>query len=641
MTEIRNLGTITVLKNAYDTNNQYGIFADCKNLTKVVLPETLINIDMVTFIGCTSLTDINLDHVVTFGRYAFSNCTSLSLNDLTLTNAQTIHPGAFANVPLTGTLSCPSLTSLPGEAYSIGAFENTNLTEIADLGSITVIPDFRENAETGCFANNQNLIKVTLPETLTFIGRRAFYNCPKLTTCNIPSSVTTINNHAFANTSLSFDEFYLPNLTTLNQNAFYGVKIKKLNLGAVVNLPSASSSTQNYGDKSVLEEVVLSDNLEAIPQYSFHGYTKLSGIMDFRDKNIKTFGLECFGGCTGIEDIYLGESTETLSTLYRYAPFKYSPDGIIRLPNLKTLSSAVFQASLISKVESLGSVVDIGANSGYMYTFYDCPNLEFVCIPKVTTTIRSRVFQKSAELNDIVCGPTSPPSIVSDTFDALETNPFITFYVPKGSREDYIAGTNWGVYEQRIKEADDIMMFPSRNTSFVNSLKLTTVYDMECVTPEYSVQGGNATIDNNGQLTFSSEGNAVVIATYNGESVTHTYRYSKRITQEDITEDDIYVAKNNIIRTQYAVRLLGRRSYTVSLSMASGAPLRAVIHLKTDKTWNGNKYDGGWISAGGSQTIDQTQDPNGVALYIGIGFDGEYPLDVIKQYCTFTIEFND
>ena len=380
LTEIRNLGTITKLQNGYNDNNKYGIFADCKNLTKVVLPETLINVESVTFIGCTSLTDINLDHVVTFGRYAFSNCTSLSLNDLTLTNAQTIHPGAFANVPLTGKLSCPSLTSLPGERYSMGAFENTNLTEIADLGSITTIPDFRESAATGCFANNQNLIKVTLPETLTFIGRRAFRNCPKLTTCNIPSSVTTINDSAFANNeNLLFEELNLPNLTTLGQNAFYGVKIKKISLDSLINLPSGTTNgwTENYGNQTILEEVVLSNLITTISSCTFFGYSALTKC-DI-PKSVTKIDGHAFEG-TKIE-------------------------GILDLPNLTTMGTRAFSGTNISKVVNLGTITSLPegewVSAKRQGVFALCANLTSVVLPETLTNIGYGSFAHCTALQSL------------------------------------------------------------------------------------------------------------------------------------------------------------------------------------------------------------------------------------------------
>ena len=412
MTEIRNLGTITKLQNDYNTNNQFGIFADCNNLTKVVLPETLITIGAITFIGCTSLTDINLDHVVTFDRYAFGSCTSLSLNDLTLTNAQTIHPGAFANVPLTGTLSCPSLTSLPGEEYSMGAFENTNLTEIADLGSITTIPDVRENAATGCFANNQNLIKVTLPETLTFIGRRAFYNCPKLTTCSIPSSVTTINNSAFANTSLLFDELNLPNLTTLNQNAFYGLKIKKLVLGALTTLPTANLNVQNYGDKSVLEEVVIPEGLTTIPDYSFNGYTSLANI-----------------------------NLDNITTIKNYAFGESGLGGILSAPNLTgILQMGAFYKTNIEEVADLGTITLIqnytNATGG---VFAYCTQLKKVTLPSTLEQIGNYTFYECSALATVICEATTPPIISSSTFPSTMT----AIYVPDASVDAYKAASGW------------------------------------------------------------------------------------------------------------------------------------------------------------------------------------------------------
>ena len=47
------------------------------------------------------------------------------------------------------------------------------------------------------FANDQRLMKVTIPETVTSIDERAFSGCSVLTNVLIPNSVTTIGENAF------------------------------------------------------------------------------------------------------------------------------------------------------------------------------------------------------------------------------------------------------------------------------------------------------------------------------------------------------------------------------------------------------------------------------------------------------------
>lgn len=41
--------------------------------------------------------------------------------------------------------------------------------------------------------------EIVIPDSVTFIDSRAFFNCTNLTTINIPESVVTIGEYAFYN----------------------------------------------------------------------------------------------------------------------------------------------------------------------------------------------------------------------------------------------------------------------------------------------------------------------------------------------------------------------------------------------------------------------------------------------------------
>ena len=63
-------------------------------------------------------------------------------------------------------------------------------------------------------------------------------------------------------------------------------------------------------------------------------------------------------------------------------------------------------------------------------------------------------------------------------------------------------------------------------------LQLTCYYLGEIVTPQWSVEG-DATINANGLLTFNSEGEIIITATYNGVSESNTYEYVVYPTEVD------------------------------------------------------------------------------------------------------------
>jgi hypothetical protein len=72
----------------------------------------------------------------------------------------------------------------------------SNITSVTLPNTLTTIG---ERAFYRCYALNS----ITLPDSLTTIGKRAFYRCNALNSITIPSLVTTIGENAFGNTPLS------------------------------------------------------------------------------------------------------------------------------------------------------------------------------------------------------------------------------------------------------------------------------------------------------------------------------------------------------------------------------------------------------------------------------------------------------
>ena len=241
--------------------------------------------------GVTSLAD---------GQYGVfvscSNLVSVDLSKITIIGAN-----AFQSCPLfagdgNGDLRIPNLTSIGNNSF--GGYNKgtcTGLKRVMDLGSITTIPDASEE-NMGTFRNQLNLTDVTLPETLTKIGNRAFQGCISIANINFPSAISTIADLAFYNCeSLAIDDLSLPNLTSLGLNAFYGVKIKKIsNLGSITTLPGTNTTNGTLGDKTALEEVMLPETLKSIGPNSITGYTNLTSIGSGVFPNLTTIGYNCF-----------------------------------------------------------------------------------------------------------------------------------------------------------------------------------------------------------------------------------------------------------------------------------------------------------------------------------------------------------
>ena len=223
---------------------------------------------------------------------AFYECTNLTRINIHQ-GITTLGNSCFHSSAISGDIDLPNLTSIG----NYGVFASTNIKKIIDLGKITTTGVGGGQTQNGTFALCKQLTDVVLPNTLKTIEYDTFYGCELLQSVLFPESITEIDQRAFYNcTSLAIEDLSLPNLETLGRDAFYGVSIKKIsNLGKITAFPTASTSTQNFGKKDVLEEVVLPETLTSIPNGSFYQYTNCV-IEDLNLPNLTTLGGGAFYG---------------------------------------------------------------------------------------------------------------------------------------------------------------------------------------------------------------------------------------------------------------------------------------------------------------------------------------------------------
>ncbi|MBR4844614.1 MAG: leucine-rich repeat protein [Alistipes sp.] len=210
----------------------YSWFEGCSSLENVKLPSTLKHLSDNCFKDCTSLQKITIPEGINWiANYCFDNCTSLS--EITcLSPIKHIGSDAFKNCQ---SLKYFDLSSLAGEGFGANSsFEGSGLTSVTIPETITFIDQWT-------FRNCKNLTDVSLHDNITWIERGAFEGCSNLKNIKLPLNLEYIAHEAFAHSGIegeqiegtSMKALIIPAKVTYMHNSFEGCP----NLYAVKMLP--------------------------------------------------------------------------------------------------------------------------------------------------------------------------------------------------------------------------------------------------------------------------------------------------------------------------------------------------------------------------------------------------------------------
>ncbi len=234
-------------------------FLGCSMIESINLPTTLKKIDGHAFDGCSALSGIVIpDSVTAIGERAFMNCYSLesvrlpnnkdfkvieqfsfayckSLKNIEIPQSvDSIRACAFAVCEAIESVTLPNKTL---DAIGQQAFNGCKkLTEISVSAKLIERGAFRQckrlvsvNVSDGCeeilgyaFEDCTEVKRITLPESVNYLGESVFKGCSLLETVNIPCSIEIIEAQSFLNCS-SLTSLKIPDsVKTIVDTAFDG-----------------------------------------------------------------------------------------------------------------------------------------------------------------------------------------------------------------------------------------------------------------------------------------------------------------------------------------------------------------------------------------------------------------------------------
>ena len=280
-------------------------------------------------------------------------------------------------------------TTLPDEVFAV----NTTLLQVDLPSQLTAIPVW---AFLRC-----KISSITIPNTVTSIGKEAFYKCAELTEVTIPESVTSIGDRAFANCSA---------LTRVIWNAIH--------CGDFVY----DSSTMTYPPfyNSPVTDFTWGEQVEHIPAFVCYKMNRLTKVSI--PESVTSMGDMAFAHCTALTQVNwnavnCGDIANNSSGSF-YPPF--------------------YNTSVTHFIWG-EQVVHIPA-----YSCYGMNRLTKMTLPESVTSIGEYAFGHCSALTEMTALGIVPPTAGDFAFEAVSRE--IPVYVPASALAAYQTADTWSEF---------------------------------------------------------------------------------------------------------------------------------------------------------------------------------------------------
>ncbi len=376
-----------------------GAFSGCSSLTSVTIGNSVTSIGSSAFYGCSSLTSVEIpENVTSIGIRAFAGCDSLKhvfWNARSCNNYYSLENLFFSNY---------------GDGGEADVISSSNHIETFVFGdSVQHIPGWL------CYGMS-TLTTIEIPNSVTSIGNRTFYNCSSLTSIIVKSKTPA---------TLGYDAFNSTNNCPINV-PIGTVNAYKSSWGEYASRIVASSVSGTCGDSLTWtfnpQDGMLTINgtgamdnwtewysdYAKAPWYELRSYIKSVSLPE----GLTNIGNDAFFNCSSLTSI---EIPNSVTSIGNYAFYNCSSLTSIDIPN---------------------SVTSIGYRA-----FEDCSWLTSVTIGNNVTNIDDYAFRNCTRLKSIYAYPLVPPYIYSSTFNSISSSAIV--YVPFGCSSVYKAANYW------------------------------------------------------------------------------------------------------------------------------------------------------------------------------------------------------
>lgn len=351
-------------------------------VTELAIPDEVTSIGQYAFVNCEGITSVTIPSTVTsIGMYAFVNCEGIT--EVHIPNSvKTIYNDAFAG--------CTGL-------------ERAFFTDIKQLCSI----DFYNNdANPLAFAKHlyfegseEEVTELNIPEGVTSIENYAFVNCESITKVTIPETIDYIGADAFSGFNTNATAIFASERSLCS-----------IHYANAESNPIYITHTINIGERRNVTNIeipaeCLSVYSKELGRYILAGATSLVNVK--MPAGVRYIGYDAFLNCENLENVDFQSPEDLIKISYENDaanPMKYAKTLTIKGSTTTTITlnegpvsaNQFINCKWLKEVVLGENVTAIGDNA-----FNGCTALEHINLPETLESIGNYAFRSCTALKDL------------------------------------------------------------------------------------------------------------------------------------------------------------------------------------------------------------------------------------------------